>query len=125
MTLDFENVHYFKDIGYMHSSLPHCPRNAFPKENVFYVPGDDRFARPAGTQYDPSFDYGSGCRCRCPRNLPDIEDGCYPCMDKWLELAHGVEKNTNFANGAYYSPVDLDVVEKDFDIAYEQASWEN
>lgn len=125
LTLDFENVHYFKDIGYMHSSLPHCPKNAPQKENVFYVPGYDRYARPSGTKYDPSFEYGSGCRCRCPPKLPDIEDGCYPCMDKWLELAHGVERNSNFANGAYYSPVDMSSVEEEFNVAYDEASWDN
>ncbi|KAK6464402.1 nucleotide-diphospho-sugar transferase [Scheffersomyces coipomensis] len=56
MMLDLKDIHYFRDIGYRHSTIKHCP-------NV-----------------------GVGCRCRCPSNHRDIEDSSSTCMNKWKEL---------------------------------------
>ena len=56
MTLDLEDVHYFRDIGYRHSSLQHCPKNALQsQENL--------------NTFDEGYNFGCGCRCVCPRKV--------------------------------------------------------
>lgn len=109
LTLNVEQIHYFRDIGYQHSFIVHCPKNAPPEYQLPYVAGDNKFSERK-SQYDNSFDFGSGCRCDCPPGHIDIEDTSYPCIDFWLELAHGMEKNSNFVDGAYHPYIDLDSV---------------
>ncbi|CAB4257054.1 similar to Saccharomyces cerevisiae YIL085C KTR7 Putative mannosyltransferase involved in protein glycosylation [Maudiozyma barnettii] len=119
LTLDIEQIHYFRDIGYKHSTLVHCPKNAPQEFQLPYFAGDDKFSNRNAKQYDPPFNLGSGCRCECPSIHLEIEDTSYPCMDFWLELAHGMEENTNFGDGGYYPYVDLDQREEEMKEEYE------
>ncbi|XP_022462445.1 putative mannosyltransferase KNAG_0A05330, partial [Huiozyma naganishii CBS 8797] len=110
LTLDVEDVHYFRDIGYRHSTLQHCPKNAdTPYE---YFAKETRFERTGkGARYDKPTDYGVGCRCQCNNKKQDIEDTSYPCMDIWLELAHQMHPEANF-DGKYYPRVNAAQIEE-------------
>lgn len=107
LTLDFEQVHYFRDIGYRHSSLQHCPNNAPTKPKIPYVSGESKYDRSHSTLYDKPSEFGSGCRCQCPEVEYDVEDYSFPCMDRWLELGFEVENNFNFKDGKYYPYMNL------------------
>lgn len=109
LTLDFEDVHYFRDIGYRHSILKHCPKNSILQSNKeFPYQENDITHRRRGLSafYDKGTDYGIGCRCKCPRSFVDVEDSAYPCMDIWFELAHEMHFETNF-DGEYHPSIDV------------------
>lgn len=99
MTLDLEDVHYFRDIGYRHSSLQHCPKNALQsQENL--------------NTFDEGYNFGCGCRCVCPKKGEDIEDHSTPCMDIFFELLHGREYEKEFPGCYKPSIKDKDVIEE-------------
>ena len=99
MTLDLEDVHYFRDIGYRHSSLQHCPKNALQsQENL--------------NTFDGGYNFGCGCRCVCPKKGEDIEDHSTPCMDIFFELLHGREYEKEFPGCYKPSIKDKDVIEE-------------
>lgn len=66
--LELDELHYFRDIGYKHTTIGHCPVN-HPNQNS-----------GAGTHLDKLFGidkpqkYGVGCHCKCPDNHKEIED---------------------------------------------------
>ena len=111
LTLNISEVHYFRDIGYRHSVLQHCPKNSASR--VGYKEAEPRYRRSAFTRYDTPRDYGIGCRCNCPYK-PDIEDTSYPCMDYWLRLAFGMEENFNFHDGAYHPYLNSSQLEQEY-----------
>lgn len=81
--LGLEDVHYFRDIGYRHSSLQHCPKNALQsQENL--------------NTFDEGYNFGCGCRCVCPKKGEDIEDHSTPCMDIFLNcfMAGNMRRNS-------------------------------
>lgn len=96
MMLNAEDVHYFRDIGYQHSTLAHCPVNKagaqLPyKPNAEY---SDIFKRHGSVFKDmrqitriksSERSYGSGCRCVCPRSK-DVEDTSANCFGEWFDL---------------------------------------
>ncbi|SCW01940.1 LAFE_0E10616g1_1 [Lachancea fermentati] len=96
LSLNLEDVHYFRDIGYQHSTLAHCPANKAGKQ-LAYTPNpayksvfasqDTIFARLArtGRRATPETNVGVGCRCDCP-NRKEIEDTCDECFGLWGEL---------------------------------------
>lgn len=90
MMLDLEELHYFRDIGYRHSTIMHCPKNA-PKSQLQYNPSesydqsDVKFEKYWLT-FDRPFKYGVGCRCKCPRNHREVEDSGSTCLSRWKEL---------------------------------------
>ncbi|ODQ81456.1 glycosyltransferase family 15 protein [Babjeviella inositovora NRRL Y-12698] len=90
MFLELDDVHYFRDIGYKHSTLGHCPANARGKQ-LPYEAAESYTAPKSLREYlferpDPARLYGVGCRCRCPTNHREIEDSLSSCMNKWFEL---------------------------------------
>ena len=110
LTLDFEEVHYFRDIGYRHSILSHCPKNSYDNLSP-YQENDIKYRRKGiSSMYDKGTDYGIGCRCKCPWNTADVEDFAFPCMDIWFEMAHEVHFETNF-DGEYHPSIDVSEVE--------------
>lgn len=111
--LNKEDIHYFRDMGYQHSTLAHCPKNLAngQVDNAF----DETFERKYLPQYktyrdhtskfvknwkthiqdtisvvflqnEPSSTtYGSGCQCECPFLKDDIEDASSFCSSKLFE----------------------------------------
>lgn len=88
LTLDIDDVHYFRDIGYMHSILRHCPKNAPDMNDFPYQEADPRHKRGFWTKYDDPVDTGSGCRCKCPTKNAEVEDTITFCFEKWMDLTH-------------------------------------
>ncbi|ODV87024.1 glycosyltransferase family 15 protein, partial [[Candida] arabinofermentans NRRL YB-2248] len=95
MFLNYSNIHYFRDIGYEHSTLTHCPYNAplqkqkpYEKSKKYknlYVEHDENY----WLNYDKSITsngIGVGCRCRCPDNFKEVEISSGSCMPLWASL---------------------------------------
>lgn len=90
-----EQVHYFRDIGYRHTTIQHCPANA-PERQLPHVPyirdptdrqqieEDDYWAN-----YDPEVTNGVGCRCRCDTDVVEVEGKDGSCLGDWVDLIGG------------------------------------
>lgn len=125
--LNLADVHYFRDIGYRHSKLHHCPRNwdgnnKRGKGQLPYEEKESRFARQEGSlkwNYDKTSEFGSGCRCICPKKM-DVEDSSYQCFEKWIGMVFfDNEDDYNFElDGEWTGKVDTNkrykAVKKDF-----------
>lgn len=88
--LDISEIHYFRDLGYQHSVIRHCPAN-HPNQTPYeaseeylqmpgYSPKYDNFWK----HLSPVKDYGQGCRCRCPKSTYDVEDNDF--LQNWFEM---------------------------------------
>lgn len=90
LLLEAEEVHYFRDIGYQHTTIMHCPANALGKQK----------SRPKGAKWpqekgksgkapkpDPAIESGCGCRCTCPRDVEESET--LPCINDWAHVTGG------------------------------------
>ena len=87
-----EQVHYFRDIGYRHTTIQHCPANA-PERQRPHIPyfrdstdrkqieEDDYWAN-----YDAEVTNGVGCRCRCDTDVVEVEGKDGSCLSDWVEL---------------------------------------
>lgn len=92
MMLKREEIHYFRDIGYKHTTLGHCPRNA-PGKQLPYKPSEN-FKEEVRTWYssfirsgpDAPGNNGVGCRCRCPSNHKDIEHRNAHCVKQYVQI---------------------------------------
>lgn len=83
MLLDRKELHYFRDIGYQHTTIMHCPYNA-PGKQLPYVPAhplEDKQTKKqpwykffAKNKPDKPVRNGVGCRCECPPLKKDVED---------------------------------------------------
>ncbi|CAK9436987.1 uncharacterized protein LODBEIA_P14700 [Lodderomyces beijingensis] len=87
LLLDMQEIHYFRDIGYRHDILVHCPANA-PGKQLEYQPsrglkykGDDHKLKSDMPRFN-----GVGCRCKCPSWFKEMENS--PCMKKWALFTH-------------------------------------
>ncbi|KAF2628471.1 glycosyltransferase family 15 protein [Macroventuria anomochaeta] len=92
-----QDVHYFRDFGYRHTTIQHCPANA-PARQLPRIPyleettldekarkeEDDYWAHP-----DPPKENGVGCRCRCDTDIVDVEGKEGSCLAEWVEVAGG------------------------------------
>lgn len=93
MMLKKEEIHYFRDIGYKHSTLGHCPRNA-PGKQLPYKPSENFKEEVKKTWYssfirdgpDAPGNNGVGCRCRCPSNHRDIEGRNSVCVKQYVKI---------------------------------------
>lgn len=93
LMLNLEEVHYFRDIGYRHSGIVHCPRNS--PNQLPYVKSDnyiDGLMTPREEHFWAQFDKvdasvpgGTGCRCRCPPYKRESENRS-ACLKRWSEL---------------------------------------
>lgn len=93
MMLKKEELHYFRDIGYKHTTLGHCPRNA-PGKQLPYKPSEN-FKEIVEKKWYSSFisdgpdepgNNGVGCRCRCPSKHRDIEDRNAHCIKHYVKV---------------------------------------
>ncbi|SMN22200.1 similar to Saccharomyces cerevisiae YIL085C KTR7 Putative mannosyltransferase involved in protein glycosylation [Maudiozyma saulgeensis] len=85
LTLNISDIHYFRDIGYKHSTLQHCPNNVYNGE-LSYFATDERWQRQGKqNHYDKGIKTGSGCRCKCPDSA-ELEDNQSYCQDIWIDL---------------------------------------
>lgn len=101
MMLDIKEIHYFRDIGYKHSTLGHCPANS--KVNQLpYAPSAANVNNANFQLYKPNRPRtnGVGCRCRCPMFHREIEDSGSLCMNQWVR--------TTRDDYVPYKPIDLD-----------------
>ena len=92
-----EDIHYFRDFGYRHTTIQHCPANA-PARQLAREPylekttldekerlEEDKY----WAQYDPVKENGVGCRCRCDTDIVDVEGKEGSCLTEWVEVAGG------------------------------------
>lgn len=87
-------MHYFRDIGYRHTTLTHCPANS-PNQNPPYQesPAYKHGFSKKIENYWANYDFpisndaiGVGCRCRCPFNHQDIENRGSACTSVWSKV---------------------------------------
>lgn len=86
MLLNVEEIHYFRDIGYKHSTIAHCPANS-PINQLHFDYKPESREDFYWTKPDIPKENGVGCRCRCPKNHRDIEDSSASCIRRWSEVA--------------------------------------
>lgn len=92
-----EDVHYFRDFGYRHTTIQHCPANAparqMPREPYLEMTTEDEKKRREEDEYWESWDdpkeNGVGCRCRCDTDIVDVEGKQGSCMAEWVDVAGG------------------------------------
>ncbi|CCE63916.1 hypothetical protein TPHA_0G00800 [Tetrapisispora phaffii CBS 4417] len=91
LILNFDEVHYFRDIGYRHGEIKHCPKNFVSDDEnrssqLPYQSKHAKYNRGFFHRYDKGHSNGNGCRCSCPPSF-DVEDTAYYCMYKWFEMS--------------------------------------
>ena len=112
MLLNLEDVHYFRDIAYSHSSLTHCVKND-PKTGTFKNDPGEGFVENHWQQYkyypysktnsikqntiaafrkimaktkETENNVDVGCNCDCPVGYKEIEDSSKICSSKLFEM---------------------------------------
>ncbi|KAM0477129.1 hypothetical protein ACHAPX_006093 [Trichoderma viride] len=91
------DIHYFRDFGYRHTTIQHCPANAparqLPRPPFLEMTTLDERKRVEEDQYWESWDEakenGVGCRCRCDTDIVDVEGKDGSCMAEWVDVAGG------------------------------------
>ncbi|KAI0013854.1 glycosyltransferase family 15 protein [Xylariaceae sp. FL0662B] len=91
------DIHYFRDFGYRHTTIQHCPANAparqLPREPYLEKTTLDERARIEEDEYwdqwDPEKENGVGCRCRCDTDIVDVEGKEGSCLAEWVDVAGG------------------------------------
>ncbi|KAG0677777.1 alpha-1,2-mannosyltransferase (Kre5) [Pichia californica] len=128
MFLDLSEIHYFRDIGYKHSTLGHCPYNSpnqlpyksspnfkhqvLPKDEILYADYDPPVTNPNLVEnLGPS-----GCRCRCPSDHKEIENSGGSCSPLWMKLTNdefikGSQDNDFIGGLGIFKLLDLDKIE--------------
>lgn len=100
------DIHYFRDIGYRHTTIHHCPVNA-PLRQLPHQPyrgtafeqkmydTDREFAKSFDeeeeywSKADTEKENGVGCRCRCDTDIVDVENKEGSCIPEWVGVAGG------------------------------------
>lgn len=87
LMLDVDDIHYFRDIGYKHSTIGHCPANS-KIDQLPYQPSDDNVNNKNFRSYKPDKGgiNGVGCRCKCPLWHEEIEDQSPTCIRQWFRV---------------------------------------
>ncbi|KAM0443805.1 hypothetical protein ACHAO4_010387 [Trichoderma viride] len=91
------DIHYFRDFGYRHTTIQHCPANAparqLPRPPFLEKTTLDERKRVEEDQYWESWDEakenGVGCRCRCDTDIVDVEGKDGSCLAEWVDVAGG------------------------------------
>lgn len=91
------DIHYFRDFGYRHTTIQHCPANAparqQPREPYLEVTTLDEKKRKEEDEYweqwDEEKENGVGCRCRCDTDIVDVEGKHGSCLSEWVDVAGG------------------------------------
>jgi len=95
--LGVKDIHYFRDIGYRHTTIQHCPANAparqLPRPKWLEKTTRDEKARIEEDDYFEHWDdvreNGVGCRCRCDTDIVDVEGKEGSCLAEWVDVAGG------------------------------------
>ena len=90
-------IHYFRDFGYRHTTIQHCPANAparqLPREPWLEMTTTNERKRLEEDNYWDEFDTpkenGVGCRCRCDTDIVDVEGKEGSCLAEWVDVAGG------------------------------------
>lgn len=90
------DIHYFRDFGYRHTTIQHCPANAparqLPREPWLEVTTDPK-KRQEEDEYwetwDDEKENGVGCRCKCDTDIVDVEGKQGSCLAEWVDVAGG------------------------------------
>ena len=90
-------VHYFRDFGYRHTTIQHCPANAPARqlkrdpwpEMTTTNPRKRREEDEYWDSWDDPKENGVGCRCRCDTDIVDVEGKEGSCMAEWVDVAGG------------------------------------
>ncbi|KAL2011549.1 hypothetical protein VTN00DRAFT_4267 [Thermoascus crustaceus] len=91
------DIHYFRDFGYRHTTIQHCPANAparqLPRIPYLEMTTEDEKKRIEEDEYwatpDPVKENGVGCRCKCDTDIVDVEGKQGSCLAQWVEVAGG------------------------------------
>ncbi|CAJ2506700.1 Uu.00g078860.m01.CDS01 [Anthostomella pinea] len=91
------DIHYFRDFGYRHTTIQHCPANApvrqSPREPYLEKTTLDEKLRIEEDEYWENWDTpkenGVGCRCRCDTDIVDVEGKEGSCLAEWVDVAGG------------------------------------
>ncbi|TFB06407.1 O-glycoside alpha-1,2-mannosyltransferase-like protein 4 [Trichoderma ghanense] len=91
------DIHYFRDFGYRHTTIQHCPANAparqLPRPPFLESTTLDERKRIEEDEYWESWDEpkenGVGCRCRCDTDIVDVEGKDGSCLAEWVDVAGG------------------------------------
>lgn len=91
------DIHYFRDFGYRHTTIQHCPGNAparqldRPKylESTTLDEKERLEEDDYWEHYDAEKENGVGCRCRCDTDIVDVEGKQGSCLPEWVEVAGG------------------------------------
>ncbi|KAL7788386.1 glycosyltransferase family 15 protein [Trichoderma ceciliae] len=91
------DIHYFRDFGYRHTTIQHCPANAparqLPRPPFLEMTTLDERKRVEEDQYwenwDEAKENGVGCRCRCDTDIVDVEGKDGSCLAEWVDVAGG------------------------------------
>lgn len=86
LLLEPNQVHYFRDIGYQHTDIFHCPANA-PGKQGKRPPNADGSRNDKG--WDRPKTNGPGCRCECPTDGPEVESKEGSCINEWAGVIGG------------------------------------
>lgn len=81
-------IHYFRDIGYQHTDIQHCPANA-PKKQLPRPAFENEDRDQKKGNWDTPRQGGVGCRCECPTDLPEVEDKDGSCLADWVRVVGG------------------------------------
>ncbi|GAM89043.1 hypothetical protein ANO11243_070770 [Dothideomycetidae sp. 11243] len=92
-----EDIHYFRDFGYRHTTIQHCPANAparqLAREPYLEMTTTDEKARIEEDEYwakwDKEKENGVGCRCVCDTDIAEVEDKEGSCTPEWVETMGG------------------------------------
>jgi len=95
--LSVDDIHYFRDFGYRHTTIQHCPANAparqLPRPPFLEHTTVDEKKRKEEDEYWESWDHekenGVGCRCRCDTDIVDVEGKEGSCLAEWVDVAGG------------------------------------
>ena len=95
--LSVKDIHYFRDFGYRHTTIQHCPANAparqLPRQPFLEKTTRDERKRMEEDQYwadwDDEKENGVGCRCRCDTDIVDVEGKEGSCLAEWVDVAGG------------------------------------
>jgi mannosyltransferase len=95
--LGVKDIHYFRDIGYRHTTIAHCPANApmrqLPREPYLELTTKDERKRKEEDDYwadwDEEKENGVGCRCRCDTDVEEVEGKDGSCTPEWVDVAGG------------------------------------
>ncbi|KAI0434025.1 nucleotide-diphospho-sugar transferase [Xylaria sp. FL1042] len=91
------DIHYFRDFGYRHTTIQHCPSNAparqLPRDPFLELTTTDEKLRIEEDEYweqwDEEKENGVGCRCRCDTDIVDVEGKEGSCLAEWVDVAGG------------------------------------